>query len=110
MIVYFVPMKWEFDAHIMFLPTPYTTEIFKSIQYSKETPASQHKIGRVDHHIDEKFIEAWCWHYFEKPVRHPAIISFDMKTLKQELYMDDYIEDFVTDNYDEIRERLSEQR
>ena len=108
MITYFVPLKWDFDANIMFLPTPYTTEIFKSVQYSKDTPPSQSKIGRVDHHIDEKLIEQWSRTYFEKPVRHPAIIKFDMKTMKSEYYMDSYIEDFVNENYDEIMEKLND--
>ena len=123
MIAYFVPLKYdkpnnpldfseqEDAGHILFLPWSYRTEIFKSNYFSFKRPPSQSRIGWMDWKVTEKDIVAWCraqWHH--GPGWHPAIIKFEFKDgkLTKEVYMDDYIEDFVKENYNEIIRRLKE--
>lgn len=107
---YFVPLKEEhkgYGGHIMFLQTEYgKTLIFKCNTYQKTKP-SQSRIGFLDMDVDEKVIIQWCYAYFKSCAKHPAIYRANLETMQQELYMDEYIEDFVKDNYDEIVERLN---
>ena len=104
---YFVPLKGDIGGHIMFLQTMYgRTDIFQSNYYPDIKP-SQNRIGTLNMAVDEKVIIHWCYAHFKNCERHPAVYKVNLETMQRELYMDEYIEDFVNDNYDEIMEKLN---
>jgi len=107
---YFVPLKEDvpgYGGHIMFLQTMHgRTDIFRGSTYPEAKP-SQSRIGMLDMDVDEKLITQWCYAHFKPCAKHPAIYKVNLETMQRELYMDDYIEDFVTKHYDEIVERLN---
>ena len=105
---WFIPLKGDIGGHIMFLQTMYgRTDIFQSNYYSTTIPNPQNRVGILNMDVDEKVIIQWCYAHFKNCAKHPAIYRVNLETMQQELYMDDYIEDFVKDNYDEIMEKLN---
>jgi len=111
MKTYFVPMKEDvegYGGHIMFLPNMLGGYfIFKCNTYPNTKP-SQSEIGFIDFELNEDVITQWCNNFFKEPKKHPAIYEFDTKTMQQRLLMDNYIEDFVNENYDEIIRKLND--
>jgi len=108
MKAYFVPLKGDIGGHIMFLETEYgITTIFQTNYYPDIKPV-QNKIGTYTGELNTDFIKHWCNAHFNVNIEHPAIYKVNFETMQQELCMDNYIEDFVKDNYDEIIRRLNE--
>jgi len=111
MKAYFVPLKEDvkgYGGHIMFLELGLgTTNIFSSSTYPNALP-SQRKIGTYTGELNTDYIRNWCYAHFKNCGKHPAIYKVNFDTMQQELCMDNYIEDFIKDNYDEIMERLNE--
>ena len=114
--VYVVPLRVSKDGYggnIMFMTLPSTTGrtyIYENTEYPAQLklPPSRRKLGWFEFKPDEDTIRHWCYTYFKDCPRHPAIIKLDLVNHTQELLMDNYIEDFVADNYDKIMERLNE--
>jgi len=105
---YFVPLKGDVGGHIMFLELGLgITNIFLSTYYPNALP-SQRKVGTYTGDLNEEFIKHWCNTYFNVNIKHPASYKINFETMQQELYMDEYIEDFIKDNYDEIMEKLDD--
>ena len=96
-------------GHILFLGSSYNrVDIFKSNYYYTDRPNPQSRIGKLEFDLSPEVIRQWCYTFFENCPKHPAIIKLDLENYRQEVILtDEYIEDFVKDNYDEIMEKLN---